>query len=238
MSIAETHAHTLASDGVVTAEALVRAAARIGLSVLCITDHDVIGDLDAATALGQELGVDIVRGEEITTHMPPALHIVGIFLERPVRMGMSVKDTIDAIHDQGALAIIAHPFMPTYFASMSERQALRLLETHRVDGIEVRHTAPVFRWAWPRLDAFYAAHQERLGAALGASDSHFGVHDLGRRVTTFPGRGAADLRKAIEHGLTAPRRGLTPMPPSWKQRLLQQKRSLIELNLDRIRRRT
>ncbi len=232
-SAAETHSHTLASDGMVSGVELVRAAAQIGLSVVCITDHDVMNGHTEAIAEGQRLGVDVVRGEEITTKMPPGLHIIGIFLERPVRMGMSVEDTIDAIHDQGGMAIIAHPFMPTYFASMSERKAQRLLESHHVDGIELRHTAPVRKRAWGQLDTFYTRHKSRLGAAIGAGDSHFGINDLGRMVTVFPGSGAADFRKAIEKQLTSPMKGVTPVPPSWRIRLAQQQRSLLWLNNER-----
>ena len=188
LGLAEVHAHTLASDGMVTASELVGAAGAIGLSVLCVTDHDTLSDIGAAAELGASLGVEVVRGEEVTASFPPGIHIVGLFLEHQVRMHMSVADTIDAIHDAGGLAVIAHPFMPTWFASMTAGRARQLLETHRVDGIEVRHTAPVLPGAWGQLDTFYAAHKDRLGAALGAGDSHFGEHDLGRVLTVFPGR--------------------------------------------------
>ena len=66
LAAAEIHAHTLASDGMVSAADLVRAAAAIGLSVLCITDHDTISELGPAIETGAALGVDVVRGEEVT----------------------------------------------------------------------------------------------------------------------------------------------------------------------------
>ena len=52
LSAAEVHAHTLASDGMVTAPELVRAAAAIGLSAVCVTDHDTIPDLSEAIDVG------------------------------------------------------------------------------------------------------------------------------------------------------------------------------------------
>ena len=230
LGVAEVHSHTLASDGVVSAEELVRAAAGVGLSVLCITDHDTIGDLDHTVELGAALGVDVVRGEEVTARFPPGIHIIGLFLGRPVRMHMSVEDTVDAIHDQGGLAIVAHPFMPTWFASMTTRRMRRLLETRTVDGIEVRHTAPVPPWAWRQMDEFYAEHRERIGAAIGAGDSHFGAHDLGRTVTVFPGRTAADLRRAIEERTASPLTAYAaPAPPPLRLRLAQQQRSMLWL---------
>jgi predicted metal-dependent phosphoesterase TrpH len=188
---------------------------------------------DRAAAAGAARGVEVVRGEEVTTAAPAGVHVLGLFLQRPVRMGMSVEDTVDAIHDQGGLAVLPHPFMPTYFASITAGRARRLLERRRVDGIELRHTAVMTGRGWHRLDAFYADHRDRLGAALGAGDSHFGRHDLGRMVTVFPGRGAADLRRAIEERTTSPLRGIVPEPPSLRLRLAQQRRSLLWLPAQR-----
>jgi hypothetical protein len=234
LGTAEIHAHTLASDGMVSAVELVRAAAAIGLNVLCITDHDTISELGPATEAGASLGVDVVRGEEITASFPPGIHIVGLFVERQIRMHMPVEDTVDAIHDAGGLAVIAHPFMPTWFASMTPSRARKLLESHRVDGIELRHTAPVLPRTWGVLDTFYAEHRDRLGASLGAGDSHFGAHDLGRVLTVFPGKGAADLRRAIEERTTSPLSGaVIPSPPPLRMRLAQQYRSMVWLGGER-----
>jgi hypothetical protein len=88
---------------------------------------------------------------------------------------------------------------------------------------------------WKRLDEFCAAHRERVGALLAAGDSHFGIHDLGRMVSVYPGSGAADLRRAIEARTTSPLRALHPAGPPLSMRLGQQRRSLIELNLKRWR---
>ena len=234
LAAAEIHAHTLASDGMVSAVDLVRAAAAIGLSVLCITDHDTISELDPAIETGAALGVDVVRGEEVTAAFPPGIHIVGLFLDRQIRMHMSVEDTVDAIHDAGGLAVIAHPFMPTWFASMTPSRARSLLETHAVDGIELRHTAPVLPRTWGLLDTFYSEYRNRLGAALGAGDSHFGAHDLGRVLTVFPGDGAADLRRAIEGRTTSPMSGaVVPSGPPLRMRLAQQYRSMVWLGGER-----
>ncbi len=229
LGAAETHAHTLASDGMVSPEDLVAAAAAVGIAVLAVTDHDTCGSVDRAIAAGQELGVDVVRGQEITTALPQGVHVVGLFLEKPVRMGLSLEDTVDAIHEQGALAVLPHPFMPTYFASISERRARRLLERRHVDGVELRHTAVMGTRGWARLDSFYAENRAALGAALGAGDSHFGRHDLGRMVTAFPGRTAADLRAAMAARTTSPLAGVRPAGPPLRLRLAQQRRSLLWL---------
>lgn len=233
LGAAEVHAHTLASDGMVSPEDLVAAAAAAGISVLCITDHDTMASVDRARAAAESAGVSVVAGQEVTTALPSGTHIVGLFLTHPVRMGMSMEDTVDAIHEQGGLAVLAHPFMPTYFASINERRARTLLETRSVDGIELRHTAVMTPRGRRRLDSFYADHQPRLGAALGAGDSHFGRHDLGRVVTVFPGATAADFRQAILDRRTSPRPGIQPTPPPLSMRLAQQRRSLLWLPNER-----
>ena len=233
LSAAEVHAHTTASDGMVSPAELVAAAAAIGLAVLCITDHDTMNGVDAAVEAGHRLGVEVVGGQEITCAFPANTHVVGLFHDRPVRMGMSLADTVDAVHDHGGLAILAHPFMPTFFASAGPRRIRELLRHRRVDGVELRHRAPMGPGGWDRLDAFYAAHREGLGAALGAGDSHFGPHDLGRLVTVFPGHTAADLRGAIQARATSPLAGPRPAPPSLSLRLRQQQRSLVWLSGER-----
>ena len=225
--MADPHAHTLASDGMVSARELVRAAAQAGVQVLAVTDHDTFRGVGEAVEAGLEFGVEVVPGEEVTTEPRANVHVLGLFLKGPVRMGRPVVDTIHAIRGQGGLAILAHPFMPTYFASITPAALRRLLARETVDGIELRHTALTLPQRIRELDAFYELHQDRLGAAIGSSDSHFGERDLARTVTVFPGRTARDLRQAIIDCQTRPLEGYRRPPgPSLGTRLQQQARSM------------
>ena len=214
---------------------LVRAAVAAGLDLIAVCDHDTMAAAAEVAVRGEEAGLAVVRGQEITTRWPAQTHVVGWFLERPVRSRMSLEDTVDAIHDQGGLAVIPHPFMPTYFASAQPRMLLQLLERRSVDGIEVVHPSPM----GPRrqlLQAFYEAHSERLGARLGASDSHFGGYDLCQAVTEFDGSTADDFRRAVLVRRTRPRlerRSTVPVGLA----LRQQWRSLVMLPLRRASRR-
>ena len=215
---------------------LVAAAAATGLSVLAITDHDTFSGCAEGVEAGHEFGIEVVAGEEVTTSAPANVHVVGLFLEGPVRMGMPVRDTIAAIHDRGGLAVLAHPWMPTYFASISPGGLRRLIAELPVDGIELRHTCPTTKGRIQGLDQFYQLHRDRLGAALGSSDSHFGGHDLARTVTVFPGATAADLRQAIENRATRPlERYRRPPGPPLSLRLQQQARSMGWLSWQRWR---
>jgi PHP domain len=224
--IADPHCHTLASDGMVTAAQLVQAAVAAKLDLIAITDHDTMASVDV-----DHPGLAVIRGEEITTRWPAQTHIVGWFLREPVRSGMSIEDTVDAIHDQGGLAVVPHPFMPVYFGSIQPGMLARLLEKHPVDAIETMSTVPIGKRRRMQLEGFYARNRERLGAAVGASDCHFGAHDIGVVVTRYEG----DFRKAIENRTTKPERMRSRDVPAGVA-LRQQWRALVELPLRRARR--
>jgi predicted metal-dependent phosphoesterase TrpH len=234
VALADPHCHTTASDGMVEPAELVAAALDAGLALIAVCDHDTMASAAEVRARGEAAGLAVVCGQEITTRWPAQTHVVGWFLERPVRAGMSLEDSVAAIHDQGGLAIVPHPFMPTYFASCQPGMLARLIERHPVDGIEVVHTAPMTERRRRLLREFYAANQERLGAAIGASDCHFGRHDMGGALTEFEGTSADDFRAAVRDRRTCPIRGEAPGVPLTLA-LRQQWRSLVDLPVRRLR---
>jgi 3',5'-nucleoside bisphosphate phosphatase len=65
-ALVDLHTHTLASDGGDRPRELVAAAAAAGVRVLAVTDHDTVAAVTEARAAGQELGVDVVTGCEVT----------------------------------------------------------------------------------------------------------------------------------------------------------------------------
>ena len=228
---ADPHCHTFASDGMVTPAQLVDAAVRAKLDLIAITDHDTMASARETVDRGMAAGLAVVPGQEITTRWPAQTHILGWFLEKPVPRGLSTEDTVAAIHDQGGLAIVPHPFMPFYFGSIQPNMLRRLLEKDRVDGIEMVFTAPVGARRRKTLGDFYAANKERLGAAIGGSDCHFGAHDIASAVTDYDG----DFRKAVTSGATRPIRLRNAGPAPLDMALKQQWRSLVELPVRRFR---
>ena len=63
-------------------EELVDQAADLGLEVLAVTDHDTIDGLSAALARGQQRGITVVPGVEISaTQGRGELHILGYFVD-------------------------------------------------------------------------------------------------------------------------------------------------------------
>lgn len=76
--IADLHTHSTASDGALAPAALVQRAARLGLSVLALTDHDTTAGVDEAASTAAAADILFVPGIELSTEAPVGdLHILG-----------------------------------------------------------------------------------------------------------------------------------------------------------------
>ncbi|WP_344047454.1 PHP domain-containing protein [Nocardioides panacihumi] len=72
------HTHSRVSDGTDSPEELVRAARAVGLDVVALTDHDTAAGWDEAAATAHEIGIELVRGMEISTlHQGRSVHLLG-----------------------------------------------------------------------------------------------------------------------------------------------------------------
>jgi len=76
------HTHTTRSDGTLSPEALVRRAREKNLSVIAITDHDIVDGVAEAVRVGQEVGVRVIPGVEISADSRAgAMHVLGYFID-------------------------------------------------------------------------------------------------------------------------------------------------------------
>lgn len=72
------HTHSAVSDGTDTPAALVAAAARAGLDVVGLTDHDTFDGIDEALAAAVPAGVQVIPGVEISTQLEGrSVHLLG-----------------------------------------------------------------------------------------------------------------------------------------------------------------
>src|SRR5919108_1012786 len=72
------HSHTTASDGTLAPRELVKLAAKHGVRVLAVTDHDSTSGLPEAMAEAAQHNIEIVPGLEINCDVPGAeIHVLG-----------------------------------------------------------------------------------------------------------------------------------------------------------------
>jgi predicted metal-dependent phosphoesterase TrpH len=198
---ADLHVHSRASDGVSGVDEILDAAVAAGLDVVAITDHERVDGALAAVEIAREraLPLEVIVGEEITTR---GGHLLGLWLQRRVRPLRGLGWSIAAVHEQGGIAIPAHPLVP-YPLCAQGWTIRRLIEgpdrTQRPDALETFNPTFFGRVARGRAEAFAGRYEL---ARVGNSDAH-AAEQVGRGWTEFPGRTAADLRGAILAGTTS-----------------------------------
>lgn len=190
------HIHTLASDGVSDVEAVLDHAVAIGLDAIAITDHERIDAAVAARVIAESKGlpIEVIVGEEITTR---GGHLLGLFLKKRISPWHSMRSSVARVHEQGGVAIVAHPLVP-YPLCASARTIRRLMDEadpiYHPDGLEGFNPTTA-RMRWSRRAPSFA---EEVGiAAVAGSDAHRAAN-VGRAVTTYRGSSAEDLRVALE----------------------------------------
>jgi len=76
------HMHTDRSDGRYPPRELVQLARDVGLKTIAITDHDTVAGVDEAVAAGEELGVEVIPGIELSTTVEKGeIHMVGLWID-------------------------------------------------------------------------------------------------------------------------------------------------------------
>jgi len=82
MSRIDLHLHTTHSDGSLPPADVLALAKQANVSALAITDHDITTGIPEAIATGQELGIEVIPGVEISSFNGKSeLHILGYFVK-------------------------------------------------------------------------------------------------------------------------------------------------------------
>jgi predicted metal-dependent phosphoesterase TrpH len=202
-SFADLHTHSSASfDSLSDPRQMVERAIAIGLTHLAITDHERIdGALRAVDAAGGRLTV--IVGEEVRSRDGD---LIGLFLERAVPPGLSAAETAAAIHDQGGLVGLPHPFdgFRTSGGSRAGQADEALGELADIIDYVEAHNARAYRDANPMAAAFAARHAL---PAVASSDAHT-IMELGVASTLLPGPFSTpgELRALLPSATTVPGR--------------------------------
>lgn len=200
---ADMHLHTLYSDGTASVRAILdHVEQRTDLDLVAITDHERIDGALRAREL-HEAGAysfELVVGEEVTTRRG---HILALFIEERIPALRPVPETLERIHDQGGIAIAAHPMAPLT-PSLGRRSLLAAHGAddprHKLDAIELMNPSAAGR---SRRGARLRLNEELRLAEVGNSDAHV-LEGIGTAWTWFEGGSAADYRAAIEARATRP----------------------------------
>lgn len=73
---ADLHLHTDISDGTLPPREMIRRAAAVGMSVVSITDHDTAQGVPEAQVAGEETGVTVIPGIELSTGGSTEVHLL------------------------------------------------------------------------------------------------------------------------------------------------------------------
>ncbi len=200
---ADLHMHSTYSDGCATIEEILAYVQQeTELDVIALTDHDVIDGALRARDLWARSAYrfDFVVGEEVTTKEG---HLLGLFIEQRIQSGLSMERSIDLIHEQGGLAVVAHP-LHRFFRHSCQRSVMDRIHVAKdvwFDGVETWNAS--FCGIYANYIAMGTNRSVYGLPELGNSDAHM-LSAVGSGITWFEGKTAQDVRSAIEGGLTAP----------------------------------
>lgn len=197
MGKADLHIHTAHSDGMASVSDLLEyVESCTSLDVIAVTDHD---DYRGAAAAREawakgDYRFAVVPGMEVTTIEG---HLLALFIEEPVPCLQPVEETLEAVHRQGGVAVVPHPF--TWMTrGMGARHIRRALSSPRdgvhLDGIEVTNGTPAGRLGVRKARRL---NRREFGLAeCGGSDAHF-LPAVGSGFTEFAGTTPDDLKAAV-----------------------------------------
>jgi hypothetical protein len=193
---ADFHVHAYPGDGALTPSRLREQAARHGIDVITITNHNQLLAARLMPRTNDPSHPIVILGAEVTN---PNYHFVAVGISRFVNWDQPAARAIDEVHAQGGIAIAAHP-TPDYSRGWDDEAIARL------DGVEAAHPALAEGDDVERDFARFVERARALNpgiAAIGSSDFH--VHDrLGRcRTYVFAHeRSAAAVIEAVRAGRT------------------------------------
>ncbi len=194
------HLHTSASiDGVHSPKTMVKAAKRKGLSGIAITDHDSVDGWKQGIKAGREFDLLVIKGEEVSVYEDGrvAAHVLGLFLNEEVRAD-TMPDVAEEIHEQGGLAVIAHPLDRWRGKYEDLKKYLDYF-----DGIEVLNGHTPFFQDNNTAREFALRNNKPM---TGGSDAH-SKYEIGCVYTEARASDLEDFRKALLKGKTRPMGG-------------------------------
>ena len=172
---ADLHTHTIDSyDCSTPLDNVIEGCLANGVNCLGVTDHDTI---ELALELAERAPFPVIVGEEITAREG---QIMGYFLHEVIPPGLSTEETIAAIHEQGGLVCMPHPFCRLIPSRTKESVTRALVD--QIDIFEVANARNPLSRDDRRAVEFAERHNKPVSAG---SDSHRAC-EFGRTGVELP----------------------------------------------------
>ncbi len=186
------HVHSVYSrDGVNTIDTITHHIKEAGFQGYALADHDTMEGLPEA--LDKRDGLVVVPALEVTAK---GAHILALDPSELIPMGLGVAETVDKIHEQGATAVLAHPYgLPRSWVSINSVKHTSL------DAVEVANSA---QFPYEYICGLNRKLAEELKLPMtGGSDSHI-PDTIGRAYTVIdtPSTELRDVIDSIKNGKT------------------------------------
>lgn len=122
---ADLHIHSTASDGTLAPAAIVELAARNGVDVIALADHDSVTGVAEATHAASELGITVIPAVELSAARDElSIHILGYFIDPTDSELISRLDALRVARVRRAESIVAALRDAGYDISLDEVLAL------------------------------------------------------------------------------------------------------------------
>ena len=187
---ADLHNHSYFSpDSILSPGQAIERARRAGLDCIAITDHNTVRGGLAVREIAE--GFQVIVGEEVRTLDG---EVLGLFLEEDIPRGLSARDTVSLIKEQGGLVGVPHPF-DHLRSELGEAGMLPLIE--EIDFIEALNSRIVFAVHNKQALEFARRHGKPVSAA---SDAHSSREIARSYVEMPPFTGPADFLESLRQG--------------------------------------
>ena len=201
------HIHSTHSDGTGTIEEIAKAAKKVGLHWIIVTDHN---NMDGKEGIYE--GVYVIIGEEISPDF--ANHYIALGIKEPISFGMPPIEYIQKVKEQGGFGFIAHPdenlfrknpyqtspwkdwsiqdfggieiwnYMSNWVDNYNDRNPFKILKSLLFRNNISGPTKKTLRW-WDDLNS----KTQQIIPAIGGIDAHaFDIKKLFVTVKIFPYR--------------------------------------------------
>ena len=196
--LVDLHMHSTASDGSRSPAEVVRAAKRASLAAIALTDHDSVAGLPEARQVGDELGVRVINGVELSAvEGESETHLLGLHLsdttvlerglsDRRDRRGRRAARIVELLQSQGVQVTLDDVLLQAGTGAIGRPHVARALVA---DGWAVDVRDAFDRYLGAGRPAYVAKDQ------LGMRDAIAMVHAAGGlAVLAHPGSSATRER--------------------------------------------